>query len=310
MTHRCAGVDVSKARLDVALWPGGETWSVDNTVEGRAALTRRLTEAAVTLVAFEPTGGLERPLAKALAEAGLAGRRVDAWRVRRFAEALGRRVKTDAADAAVLARFAADVAAGEPEPDAAADPVLKRLVCARGQLVDETVRLKAQIAGADDPFTAGLAKARLALAKRQLAEVMKALRAHVRADPALRRRFELLVSAPGVAEVAALTFMAELPELGRRDGKRVASLAGLAPHHRQSGGSPGRSAIAGGRASLRRVVYMCALSAARCNPAWKAWRQNLASRGKPRKVTLVAVMRKLVVTLNAMLKADKPFQPA
>lgn len=310
MTHRCAGVDVSKSRLDVALWPGGEAWSVNNTAKGRAALVRRLAEIGVEAVAFEPTGGLERPLAAALADAGLPGRRVDAWRVRRFAEALGRRVKTDAVDAAVLARFAGEVAMGEPEPHAAADPVLRRLVAARGQLVAETVRLKAQAAQADDAFTAGLVRDRLALAKRQLAAVMKALRAHVQADPALRRRRDLLVSAPGVAEIAALTLMAELPELGLRDGKRIASLAGLAPHHRQSGRNPGRSAIAGGRAHLRRVLYMCALSAARFNPGWKAWREQLGARGKPKKVTLVAVMRKLLVTLNAMLKADQLFQPA
>lgn len=310
MTHPSAGVDVSKARLDVALWPDGGRFDVPNTAQGRAELVERLTRLGAGLVAYEPTGGYERPLAAALEGAGLPARRVDPWRVRRFAEALGRRVKTDAVDALVLARFAAEVAASEPEPQADADPGLRSLAAARVQLTAEIVRLKAQAAQADSPFIAELVAARLALAEQQLGAVMKALQAHVAADPRLRRRYDLLVSTPGVGEITALTLLADLPELGQRDGKQIAALAGVAPHHRQSGAGRGRSAIAGGRAGLRRVLYMAALGAARWNPAWKAWRETLTARGKPHKVTLVAVMRKLLVTLNAMIKANAPFRPA
>lgn len=309
MTQGIAGVDVSKARLDVAVWPGGESFWVANNEAGRRELVDRLRRAGVGLAAYEPTGGYERPVARALAEAGLAARRVDPWRVRRFAEALGRRTKTDKVDALAIARFAAEIAVDEPQA-APTDPALQALAACRAQLVAERVRLKAQLQQADTPLVERLAVERLALVERQLKEVMAELRRHVAADPALSRRLELMTSMPGVAEITALTLLADLPELGHRDGKQIAALAGVAPHHRQSGANPGRSAIAGGRAGLRRVLYMAALSAARFNPEWKAWRQTLTAKGKPPKLTLVAVMRKMLVTLNAMIKADQPFHAA
>lgn len=310
MTDRYAGVDVSKARLDVAFWPEGGRFEVPNTPQGRAELVRRLRAAGAALVAYEPTGGYERPLAKALADAGLPGRRVDPWRVRRFAEALGRRTKTDRADALAIARFAAEVARREPARTETADPELAALSAARGGLVADVVRLKAQADKADHPLARELIQERLRLAETHLARVEAAMQARVAADQRLTRRYRLLLGAPGVGRVVALALLAELPELGARTGKQIAALVGVAPQHRQSGASPGRSAVAGGRAGLRRLLYMAALSAARCNPAWKAWRQTLTERGKPAKVTLVAVMRKLLVALNAMLKADRPFRPA
>ncbi len=309
MTHGIAGVDVSKARLDVAVWPSGEQFSVANDEDGRRALVARLRRTGVTLAAYEPTGGYEKALARTLALAGLAARRVDPWRVRRFSEALGRRTKTDKVDALAIARFAAEIA--QDEPDAvAADPALQALAACRVQLVAERVRLKAQAQQVDTPLTRRLTTERLALVERQLEELMAELRRHVAADPVLKRRCELMTTMPGVAEITALTLLADLPELGHRDGKRIAALAGVAPQHRQSGANPGRSTIAGGRAGLRRVLYMAALSAARFNPAWKAWRDILTARGKPAKLTLVAVMRKMIVTLNAMIKADQPFRAA
>lgn len=307
MTRTIAGVDVSKARLDVAVWPSGERFSVANDEDGRRALVARLRTMDVTQAAYEPTGGYEKALAAALVQAGLAARRVDPWRVRRFSEALGRRTKTDRVDALAIARFAAEVASDEPEA-IAADPTLQALAACRVQLVAERVRLKAQAQQADTPLTRRLTAERLALVERQLRDLMAELRRHVAADPTLKRRCDLMTSMPGVAEITALTLLADLPELGHRDGKRIAALAGVAPHHRQSGANPGRSAIAGGRAGLRRVLYMAALSAARFNPAWKAWRDSLTAKGKPAKLTLVAVMRKMIVTLNAMIKADQPFQ--
>lgn len=309
MTQGIAGVDVSKARLDVAIWPGGDSFSVVNDEGGRRALVARLRSLGVTLAAYEPTGGYEKALATALARAGLTARRVDPWRVRRFSEALGRRTKTDKVDALAIARFAAEIAVDEPDA-VASDPALQALAACRVQLVAERVRLKAQAQQADTPLVQRLTTERLALVERQLEELMAELRRHVAADPVLRRRCELMTTMPGVAEITALTLLADLPELGHRDGKRIAALAGVAPQHRQSGANPGRSTIAGGRAGLRRVLYMAALSAARFNPDWKAWRAMLTARGKPPKLTLVAVMRKMIVTLNAMVKADQPFRAA
>ncbi len=305
------GIDVSKGTLEASAYPDGSRVEEVNDAKGRRALNRWLKRKAPTLIVYEPSGGYERPLAHSLSEAGLAHRRVDAWRVRRYAEALGRRAKTDRIDAEVLARFAA-VAAEEqgPEAEESAPPQLVSLMAARTQLVAEQVRLAGQLDQVGDPLAKRLLEARLKLVQRQMQIVLKAVRKRVAEDPILQRRFQVLCSAPGVGEITALTILAELPELGRRDSRRIAGLVGVAPRDRQSGKTRGRSAIQGGRSGLRRVLYMAALSTARTKGKWAGLRQKLTERGKPPKVVLVAIMRRLLVVLNAMLKNDQLYQPA
>lgn len=305
------GIDVSKGSLEAAAHPDGARLETTNDARGRRKLVRWLKRLRPRLIVYEPSGGYERSLAQALSQAGLRHRRVDAWRVRRYAEALGRRAKTDRIDAEVLARFAA-VAAEEqaPEADETAPPGLVALMAARAQLVAEQIRLAGQLDQAVEPLVKRLLEARLKLVRRQMLVVLEAAKHLVAEDGALRRRLQVLCSAPGVGEITALTLLAELPELGRRDSRRIAGLVGVAPRDRQSGKTRSRSAIQGGRSALRRVLYMAALSTARNKGKWATLRQKLSQRGKPPKVVLVAVMRRLLVVLNAMLKHDRLYQAA
>jgi transposase len=304
------GIDVSKRGLDVAIHPQSIAFNVANTPVGFTELIARLAPLSPSLIVLEPTGGYEKAVLRALRDAGFEARRIDAWRVRRYAEALGRRAKTDAIDAAVLARFAHGVARDEPELQESGDPRLCALVDARAQLVQDQIRLGNQLAQADDELIRSLIQRRLDLVESQIKEVATALEALIDEDAALKARFELLRTAPGVGQVTAFTLMARLPELGARDAKRIAALVGVAPYDRKSGTWRGRSAIRGGRADLRRVLYMAALGACRTYEPWKTFRNNLTARGNPPKVGIVAVMRKLVVTLNAMARSNQPFQPA
>jgi transposase len=304
------GIDVSKRGLDVAVHPQGISFSVANTPVGFAELIERLELLSPNLIVLEPTGGYEKAVLKALRAAGLQARRVDAWRVRRYAEALGRRAKTDPIDARVLARFAHGVAKDEPEVQESAHPRLCALVDARAQLVQEQIRLGNQLAQADDDLVRSLIQKRLDLVELQIEEVAAGLDALMAEEAALKARFDLLRTAPGVGPVTAFTLMARLPELGARDAKRIAALVGVAPCDRKSGTYRGRSAIQGGRADLRRVLYMAALSACRAHERWKAFREEITARGNPPKVGIVATMRKLLVTLNAMVRSNQPFRAA
>jgi transposase len=304
------GIDVSKRTLDVAMHPSGASLRVFNTPAGVAELVARLESLSPSLIVLEPTGGYEKVALRALLAAGLSARRVDAWRVRRYAEALGRRAKTDPIDAEVLARFAHGVASNEPTLQEPAHPGLCALVDARAQLVQDQIRLDSQLAQADDDLVRSLIQARIDLVQRQLRQLAEAQRQLLAADSDLKARFELLRTAPGVGPVTAVTLMARLPELGARDAKRIAALVGVAPYDRKSGTYRGRSAIQGGRADLRRVLYMAALGACKANPTWRTFRDNLTARGKPPKIGIVAVMRKLLVTLNAMVRANQPFRTA
>jgi transposase len=304
------GIDVSKRGLDVAVHPQGLSFSFANTPAGFAELIERLGPLSPELIVLEPTGGYEKAVLKALRAAGLEARRVDAWRVRRYAQALGRRAKTDPIDAWVLARFAHGVAKDEPEVQESAHPRLRALVDARAQLVQEQIRLANQLAQTDDDFVRSLIQQRLDLVDLQIEQVAAGLDDLTTRDEALKARFDLLRTAPGVGSVTAFTLMASLPELGLRDAKRIAALVGVAPCDRRSGTYKGRSAIQGGRADLRRVLYMAALAACRAHAPWKTFRQNITARGNPPKVGIVAVMRKLLVTLNAMVRSNQPFRAA
>lgn len=304
------GIDVSKDRLDVHVLPSGEAFWVGNDAAGIEALAGRLAAVEPALVALEASGGMEIVAVAQLAAAGLAVAVVNPAQVRSFADALGKRAKTDPIDAGVIARFAA--AAGvKARPLADAQTRLfADLVARRRQITAMIVAEEARLKRAGERQ---LKKSitRLLAALRREQEVLDAeLDGQVRASPAWRIKQDLLASVPGVGKGIARTLIAELPELGSLDRRQIASLAGLAPFTRQSGKWRGKSFIAGGRSSVRAALFMGALVASRHNPVLKAFRDKLVAAGKPRIVAIVATARKLLTILNAIIRDQKPWQSA
>lgn len=294
------GIDVSKARLDVAVTTGG-VWSVDNNPAGWAELIDRLGTMRPVAIGLEPSGGYERGLTQALTAAGLPVRRVEAGRVRAFAGVLGLKAKTDLIDALLIARFVQTLPGRTVEPDARAQ-ALAELVDARRGLCEEQVRIRNQTEQVRDPMLRRMAVRRLNRMKADVLLLEKRLTDVVAADPELADRDRRLRSVPAVGPVLSWTLIAHLPELGRLSHKQIAALVGVAPYDRQSGTLKGRSKIRGGRAVVRNVAYMAALIGARYNPVLKAMKQRLADKGKPGKVILVALINKLMTLLNAIIR--------
>ena len=303
------GVDVAKAHLDVAVRPTGAAWRVANDAPGIAALVERLVPQAPVTVVLEATGGYEAPAAAALAAAGLPVVVVNPRQVRDFARALGRLAKTDALDAAVLARFGETL---RPDPRPLADATraeLAALLTRRRQLVEMLTAEKNRLSGLGSAPAGALpsrARPRLeehvAWLQQALAELDRDLTATLRASPVWRERDAALRSVPGVGPVLSATLLAELPELGHLRRQALAALVGVAPLNRDSGTRRGRRSIWGGRAQVRSVLYMAAVSAIRHNPAIRATYQRLRAAGKLPKVALTACMRKLLTILNALLR--------
>lgn len=304
------GIDVSKDRLDVHIRPVGEVFAVARNAGGLDALIERLQPLAVHAVAVEATGGFETVVAASLCAAGLPVLVVNPAQVRDFAKALGQRAKTDPLDAGVIAHF---VAATAPEIRALPDEatrLLADLVARRRQIIQmivaERQRERRQTARHLKKSIARLLKA----LEKELTQVDIAVDDAVRGSPAWREKEELLKSVPGVGDQIARTLIAELPELGTLDRRQIASLAGLAPFTRQSGRWRGKSFIGGGRASVRSAVFLGAMVAARHNSLLKAFHQRLRAAGKPKLVALIAVARKLLTILNAILRDKTPWQKA
>lgn len=304
------GIDVSKDRLDVHVLPQDEAFFVERNGKGLAALVERLRCLAPSLVAVEATGGFESTTAAAVAGAGLPLAVVNPAQVRHYARALGKRAKTDAIDALVIARFAADVKPQvRPLPDEMTQ-LLADLVARRRQIVE---MLQAERQREKRATVRRLRKSIERLIKaleKELAELDGEIDGTVRASPAWRETEDLLASVPGVGAQTARTLIAELPELGKLDRKQIAGLAGLAPYTRQSGKWKGKSMIAGGRKTVRCAVFMAAMVAARHNPVLKAFRDRLVQAGKPKLVAIIATARKLLTILNAIIRDKTPWQTA
>ena len=307
------GIDTSKDRLDVHVHRDGhpgERFAVTRDDPGIGALVSRLQALAPAAVAIEATGGYERVVVAALAAAGLPVVVVNPRQVRAFAEALGKRAKTDPIDAAVIARFAAAV---KPPlralPDEAA-VAFADLVARRRQIVEMLVAERQRAArAAAKALKQSIARLVAALEK-ELARLDTDLDDRIRASPVWRAKDELLRSAPGVGPAVSRVLIADLPELGRLDRREIAGLVGLAPFTRQSGQWRGKSFIGGGRSQVRTALYMAALVAGRFDPEMKAFRQRLLEAGKPKLVAVIAIARKLLTRLNAMLRDTTPWQPA
>src|SRR3954447_26276365 len=300
------GIDVSKRRLDLHLRPAGESFTIDYREEEVAALVERLVALEPTLIVLEATGGLE----VRLAAAGLPVAVVNPRQVRSFARAMGRLAKTDRLDAKAIARFAEAVRPPvRPLPDETTRH-LGALVARRRQLLEMLVAERNRRQAADRALHERI-DAHLSWLESALAEIEGDLDGAVRDSPVWRTKEELLRSVPGVGPVSARTLLAQLPELGSLTRRQVAALVGVAPFNRDSGKMRGRRAIWGDRAALRACLYMAAVAAVRgSNPAIAGFYERLRQAGKPSKLALTACMRKLVVTLNAMLRTHTAWQQA
>lgn len=304
------GIDVSKDRLDAHLRPSGETFAVARDGPGLEALAARLRGHAPLLVVLEATGGFESMVAAALASAALPLAVVNPARVRAFARATGRLAKTDRLDAEAIARFAEAIRPEpRPVPDAEAT-ALAELVARRRQIVEMIGMESNRRRQARNPRVLRGIERTLAALQAALSELDQEIKDKVRGTPAWREAEDLLTSVPGIGPITARTLIAELPELGTIDRRRIAALAGVAPLNRDSGASRGHRAIAGGRTAVRNALYMAALTAVRWNPAIRAAYERLRGRGAPPKAALVAAMRKLLTVLNAMLRSKTPWRSA
>lgn len=309
-TATFGGIDVGKSEVFVHLEPSGLAFRSETTATGLRAMARRIAKAKPQVVVLEATGGYEVPVLGALVEAGVPVSLVAPSRVRAFAKALGQLAKTDRIDARLLAQYAAQMRPAEYVLPDAAQRALMLLVARRRQVIDMVVaeeqRLEQQSFFADSPVRAHL-QATIAFLREQQQTLDRELHAHVKAHPHWKEPLALLQSVRGVGPVTAYTLLAYLPELGTLSRQEAAALVGVAPIATESGQWRGRRTIHGGRTMIRNVLYMAAVTPARCNPIFRRHYQQLVARGKLPKVALVACMRRLIVILNALLKTGTPY---
>ena len=310
MENITVGIDVSKHRLDVAVRPSGEFFAVDRSAAGLEQLVARLKALSPQVVALEATGGFETIAAAALAAAQLPVVVVNPAQIRAFAKALGQRAKTDPIDAGVIAHFA-EAARPDPRPlPDEATRLLADLIARRRQIIE--------MIGAERQREQRISVPRL---RKSLERVIRTLEKElngldrdiddaVRGSPAWRAKEDLLASVPGIGPTIARTLIAELPELGQLGRKEIAALAGLAPFTRQSGQWRGKSFIGGGRNAVRTALFMGALVAKQHNPVLKVFFDRLIAAGKPKMVALIAVARKLLTILNAIVRDNRPWKTA
>jgi transposase len=301
------GIDVSKARLDVAESGGEAGWSVPNDPSGINTLVQRLRTLAPTLVVLEASGGFQMPAVAALELAGLPVAVINPRQARDFAKATGRLAKTDRLDAALLARFG-QALRPEPRPlKPAQAQALEARVNRRHQLLEMLTAERNRLERAPACIHKDL-NAHIRWLEKRLKDVDTELGKAVKATPAWRERDELLRSAPGVGPVLSASLLAPLPELGTLNRRQIAALVGVAPFNGDSGTYRGARHIWGGRASVRAVLYMGTLAAIRCNPTIRAFYERLRGAGKAFKVAMTACMRKLLTILNAMVRTGTPWQ--
>ena len=306
----CVGIDVSKDRLDVHLRPSDESFAVTRDGKGLENLVERLAALDVSMIVLEATGGFETTVAAALASAGLPLSVVNPRQIRDFARALGRLAKTDAIDAKVIALFAERM---KPEARPISSPQAQKLgeLVARRRQVVEMIGMEADRKRrvADKRLIKKIER-HIGFLEKELADIDADIDAAVRATPAWRETEDLLTSVPGVGPVTARTIIADLPELGSLDRRKLAALVGVAPFNRDSGAWRGKHMISGGRTGVRNVMYMAALVAIRWNPTIKATYERLLKNGKPKKLAIVACIRQLLTILNAIIRTKLKWQNA
>lgn len=302
------GIDVSKARLDVALLPTGESFAVANDEDGFDELLGRLEDPRPALVVLEASGGFERPAAAALAAWGIAVCVLNPRQTRDFARATGKLAKTDALDAKALARFAEAV---RPAPRTLPDTEAREfqaILARRRQIVQMMTAEKNRLGAATSRAVGRRIEAHIRWLEKELSRTDRDLDKAIESSPTFKENEALLRSVPGVGPVLCRTLLAELPELGSLSPRELSALVGVAPLNRDSGALRGRRSVWGGRARVRQALYMGALIASRHNPAIKGFYQRLLRAGKPKKVALVACMRKLLTILNAVMRDRTPWR--
>lgn len=302
------GIDVAKDRLDIANRPAGEAFALPRDESGLEQLIARLSKIAPQLVVLEATGGFETIVASALVAAGFKVAVVNPRQIRDFARATGRLEKTDKLDAAAIAHFAEAI---RPEPRPLPDDDSQRLaglMTRRRQIIEMLTAERNRRSATRDRRVVKRIDRHIAFLKAELEAVDSDLDGAIRSSPAWRENEELLTSVPGIGKTVARTLIAELPELGHVDRRAVAKLGGVAPLCHDTGKTRGQRRIGGGRASVRCALYMAALVASRHNPALKALYQRLLRAGKAKKLALTALMRKLLVILNAILRDRHPWK--
>jgi transposase len=310
MERNFVGLDVSKDRLDVHVRPTDERFAVAYDDEGLTTLVTRLSRLQPTLIVLEATGGYEVRVAAAMANAGLPVAVVNPRQIRDFARATGQLAKTDALDARVTARFAETVQPAARPLASEQAQALGELVARRRQLVDmlgaETNRRRQ----ARDRRLQKRITVHVTWLSRAIEEIDGDIKGLIQSSPVWRETENLLTSVPGIGDVTAHALIADLPELGRLTRRRIAALVGIAPLNRDSGLWRGRRMIGGGRPTVRRALFMATIVAVRHNPLLATFYQRLTSAGRPKKVAIIAAMRKLLTILNAMLRDQRPWQPA
>lgn len=306
-TEQFVGIDVSKDTLDAHLVPAGTARRFSNTPVGIAALAAWLEPLTPTLVVIEATGGYERPVVAALSLKGLPVSLVNPKRVRDFAGALGRRAKTDELDAAVLAEFAQRVRPPARPLASTQLQELQALVTRRNQLIEMRTMESNRLATAVRSVRRSV-EAILRVLEKEIGKADGELTQAIEASPAWKAKDELLQSIPGIGPVTSRTLLADLPELGTLSREQVAALVGVAPVNRDSGRWTGKRFIAGGRAAVRRVLYLGAHAARQGNAVLAAFAERLEKAGKAPKVIRIALARKLVIIANAVLRDNKPWR--
>jgi len=302
-----AGIDCSQARLDVHIHPLGVAFAVTNDAEGWDELDRRLKDARVEVVGIEASGGCEREASRFLDAQGYSVRLLDPYRVRQFAKAAGKQAKNDRIDAAMIARFVA-IMPTRPMRRLKHVEKLAELVLARSQLLDQLTLAANQSRHHQDALLRRLDRSRAARLKSDIETLDRRIAEVVEADGELKAKNTILRSMKGVGPVLAHTLLALLPELGHLGRKQIAHLAGLAPFDDDSGKRKGVRVIKGGRPAVRAPLYMAALVGGIHNPALKTCRDRLRAAGKKPKVAIVAVMRKMLTTLNALVRDGVQWQ--
>jgi transposase len=295
------GIDVSKHRLDFATLGSQQRGSEPNSVSGIAALAKTLAAIGPHRIVLEATGGYERAVARTLFDAGLPVCVINARQIRHFAKALGVTAKTDSIDAEVLARYAAMVCPPLRPLKAENEQEMADLMARRRQLFTMIVMEKNRLQAPSRTQAIRIA-AHVRWLEREVARVDRDLDRWIAADPERVETDAILQSTPGVGAVVTRTLIADLPELGKLGKRQISALVGLAPFNRDSGAMRGKRKIRGGRASVRGILYMAALTGARFNPVLAAFYKRLCDAGKPKKLALAAVAHKLLIILNAMMR--------
>lgn len=303
------GIDVSKAHLDVFVHPQGQHWRTANSESGITQTMQALSTLKVALVVLEATGGLEQAITTALSQAGIAVVLSNPRRVRDFAKAIGKLAKTDRIDAQVLARYGEAVRPEVRALASAAAQELQALVLRRQQLVEMVSAERNRRSSARSERAQAQIDRHLEWLHEEIKNLDEPIQAQLNQSQQWQQQQGILQSVPGVGVVTASTLVALLPELGQLSRQQIAALVGVAPINCDSGKRRGKRFVMGGRSAVRGVLYMAALVATRFNPVIQAFYQRLLTRGKPKKLALVACMRKLLVILNAMLKHKQSWQP-